>query len=89
RILLEAYPNPFNPTTTIKYELPERADVRLSIYDIQGHNIQNLVFETQQAGHYETQWDGTNNQGKQVSAGMYFARLQAGEYSSVVKMVYL
>jgi len=84
-----AYPNPFNPTTTIKYQLPIHAEVTLSIYDIQGRHIKTLVKKSQPTGHYETQWNGTDNDGMQVAAGMYFARLQAGSYSSVGKLVLL
>ncbi len=87
--LAQNYPNPFNPSTTIEYELPEHSTVTLNIYDIQGRNIQTLVSESKPAGHYEVQWNGTDEPGKQVAAGIYFARLQAGQYSSVVKMVYL
>ncbi len=102
--LFPNYPNPFNPSTTIQYELPEHSTVSLDIYDIQGHNIQTLVSESKPAGHYEAQWNGTDRDGKQVAAGMYFARLQVVDpatsgagaphsngvhYSSVVKMVYL
>jgi len=94
--IINNYPNPFNPTTTIIYELPVRLEVTLSIYDIMGRNIQTLVKTTQPSGNYETHWNGTDYEGKQVPAGMYFARLQAGaphsvgvHYSSVVKMVYL
>jgi len=88
-LLIDSYPNPFNPNTTIKYELPERSNVILKIFDINGRNIQTLVQQSQPAGHYEATWNGTDETGKQVAGGMYFARLQAGESSSVVKMVYL
>ena len=86
---INAYPNPFNPSTTIEYELPEHSDVSLIVYDIAGREVQTLVSRTQAPGTHETSWNGTNQDGKQVAGGMYFARLQAGEYSSVVKMVYL
>ncbi|NQV14783.1 T9SS type A sorting domain-containing protein [bacterium] len=88
-LLLSNFPNPFNPNTTIQYELPERSIVTLSIYDISGRNIQTLVDEPQTAGHYETQWKGTDETGKQVSAGMYFVKLQAGDNMRTIKMVYL
>ncbi len=83
------YPNPFNPSTTIRYELPEQSTTTLNIYDIQGRTIQTLVSDSKPAGHYEAQWNGTDRDGKQVAAGMYFARLSTGDFTQVVKMVYL
>ncbi len=83
------YPNPFNPSTTIEYELPGHSEVKLVIYDVAGHEVQTLVLGAKSQGSYDINWDGTDQSGKQVPSGMYFARLQAGEYSSVVKMVYL
>ncbi|NQT63950.1 MAG: T9SS type A sorting domain-containing protein [Candidatus Marinimicrobia bacterium] len=88
-ILISAYPNPFNPSTTIEYDLPEHSDVSLIIYDVAGREVQTLVSTSQSPGSYKASWNGTNKNGQQVAGGMYFARLQAGEYSSVVKMVYL
>ena len=83
------YPNPFNPSTTIRYELTEASAVTLHIYDILGHNIQTLVSESKPAGHYETIWNGTAQDGTPVGTGVYFSRIQAGSYSEVIKMVYL
>ncbi|NQT62346.1 MAG: T9SS type A sorting domain-containing protein [Candidatus Marinimicrobia bacterium] len=88
-ILYQNYPNPFNPTTTIKYGLPVLSDVTLTIYDIRGREIISWKRLNQDAGWYDINWHGDNQNGRQVSTGMYFARLQAGDYSSVVKMVYL
>ncbi len=84
-----SYPNPFNPVTTIMYELPEHSTVSINIYDIQGRNIQTLVYESKPAGHYEAKWNGTDSHGQQVSTGVYFARLQAGDNAQTIKMVYL
>lgn len=93
---LFSYPNPFNPSTTIEYELPEYSNVSLIIYDIAGREVQVLVSDSQPAGSYSATWGGLHQDGHQVPAGMYFARLQSGalssdgvQYSSVVKMVYL
>ena len=88
-ILLAAHPNPFNPSTTIEYQLPERTDVLLSIYDIAGREVQELVSASKEAGIYTSTWNGVDQDGHGVPGGMYFARLQAGESSSVVKMVVL
>lgn len=87
--LLRNYPNPFNPSTTIEYDLPEQADVSLIVYDIAGREVQTLVSATQSAASYDVSWNGSDQDGMQVAGGMYFARLQAGEQSSVVKLVYL
>ncbi len=86
---LTAFPNPFNPSTTIEYELPERSDVSLVIYDISGREVMTLVNQNMNPGSYETSWNGTDCNGKQVAAGMYFARLKAGENAQTIKMVYL
>jgi len=83
------FPNPFNPTTTIRYALPEVADVRLQIFDITGRQVSVLVNSTQEAGWYDLHWSGKNASGKNLAAGMYFARIQAGTYSEVIKMMYL
>jgi hypothetical protein len=83
------FPNPFNPTTTIRYALPEVADVRLQIFDITGRQVNVLVNSTQQAGWYDLHWTGQDARGYNLAAGMYFARIQAGEYTEVIKMMYL
>lgn len=88
-IIKNAFPNPFNPTSTIDFSIPERSDVSLTVYDIMGRTITPLVNQSMQPGHYEATWDGTDKLGRQVAGGTYFARLQVGEFSSVVKLVYL
>ncbi|MCF7808221.1 MAG: choice-of-anchor D domain-containing protein [Candidatus Marinimicrobia bacterium] len=83
------YPNPFNPTTTLRYELPEVADVSLTIYDIKGRMVSTMTELGQSAGTYEVQWHGTDDYGQPVSTGVYIARIQAGNYSNSIKMLYL
>ena len=87
--LYNAYPNPFNPTTQIKYDLPEDALVSITIYDIMGRSIRSLVNSQQTAGYRSIQWNATNNLGEPVSAGMYIYTIQAGEFRQVKKMVLL
>ncbi len=87
--LIQNYPNPFNPSTTIHYEIPAESVVVLTVYDIQGRQIKTLISEEKPAGRYVIQWDGSYDNDAQVNTGVYFARLIAGKYSSVVKMVYL
>ena len=83
------HPNPFNPTTQIKYDLPEDALVSITIYDIMGRSIKSLVNSNQSAGYRSIQWNATNNLGEPVSAGMYIYMIQAGEFRKVKKMVLL
>lgn len=86
---LSAYPNPFNPFTTIQYSLPERSDVELIIYDILGREIWNLSDSEKPAGTYKIQWDGSNSFGMKVSSGIYILRLTAGKHSKTHKLMLL
>ena len=83
------YPNPFNPTTTILYDLPESATVHLVIYDVLGKQIKTLVNQPHDAGVKTAVWDGTDDLGRPVSAGVYLYQIQAGGFSKTKKMVLL
>ena len=90
--LLQNFPNPFNPSTTIRYAVPgtrsgETVPVTLVVYDILGQEIKTLVAETQSPGLHTVAWDGTDNSGRRVSSGVYIYRLTAGSYSSSMRMV--
>ena len=88
--LADNFPNPFNPATTIKYALPQAADVELTVYNVIGQPVRTLVAEHQSAGRYAVEWDATNDSGHSLSSGMYFYRLQAGEeFREVKKMLLL
>jgi hypothetical protein len=87
--LEQNFPNPFNPSTKIRYSVPFRSDVSLVIYDIKGEAIVVLKESGQAEGSYQVQWDGTDEAGNQVSTGVYLARLQIGERSETIKMVFL
>ena len=88
--LASNYPNPFNPATTIKYSLPQAADVELMVYNILGQPVRTLVAEHQSAGRYVVEWDATNDTGHSLSSGMYFYRLAAGgEFLETKKMLLL
>jgi hypothetical protein len=87
--LIQNFPNPFNPTTEIKYDLPEDEFVSISIYDVMGRRIKSLSNTNQTAGYHSLQWDATNDIGEIVSAGMYIYTIQAGEYRATKKMVLL
>ena len=88
--LANNYPNPFNPTTTIKYALPQAADVELTVYNVLGQPVRTLVAEHQSAGRYVVEWDATNDSGHSLSSGMYFYRLEAGgDFLDFKKMLLL
>ena len=78
--LFPAYPNPFNPVTTISYQITEPAFVKLSIYDISGRLVEKLVSENKKSGYYSVNWNADR-----VGSGIYFYRINAGEFSSVKK----
>jgi hypothetical protein len=83
------YPNPFNPLTTIRYDLPEDGFVNVTIYDMMGRTVKIVVTEEQSAGVKSVQWDATDSFGKPVSAGVYLYQIQVGEYMQTKKMVLL
>ena len=83
------YPNPFNPATTLKYDLPENSFVALTVYDMLGNVVNNLVHTNQSSGYKSIQWNATNNQGKPVSAGVYLYKIQAGDFADTKKMIFL
>ena len=87
--LYNNYPNPFNPVTTVKYDLPEGWFVDITIYDMLGNVVNNLVNTNQSSGYKSIQWNATNNQGEPVSAGVYLYKIQAGYFVDTKKMILL
>jgi len=87
--LEQNYPNPFNSETTIKYQLPEAGKVTLRIFNVLGQEVRTLVDGVKEAGYYEVHWDGLDNGGRSVSAGIYIYRIQAGEFKQTRKMLFL
>ena len=87
--LQQNFPNPFNPITTIHYELPKQELVQIIIFDLLGHQVKHLVDDFQGAGINSIVWDTTNDRGQPVSAGIYIYQLQAGEFFQARKMVFL
>ncbi len=81
-----SYPNPFNPSTTIRYALPQAAKVELKIYNILGQVVRKLVDEEQAAGFYEKLWDGKDQNGRPVSTGIYLYQIRAGDFVQSKKM---
>jgi hypothetical protein len=87
--LHQNFPNPFNPITTLRYDLPEDNFVMLTVYDMLGRTIVQLVNTAQEAGFKSVQWDATDSMGRAVSAGVYLYQIQAGEFVQTKKMVLL
>ena len=80
--LSQNHPNPFNPTTTINYDIPARSYVTLVVYDILGRRVETLVNGEKQPGHYEATFGASR-----LPSGVYLYRLQAGSFTSVRKMI--
>lgn len=83
------FPNPFNPTTAIKYDLKENTKVTLKIFNTLGQEVRTLVNTKQNAGTYTLNWDGKNDAGLQVSSGLYIYRIEAGNFVKSHKMMLL
>ncbi|MBU0529651.1 T9SS type A sorting domain-containing protein, partial [bacterium] len=85
--LNQNYPNPFNPATTITFDLSEDTDVKILIYDMAGRLIRELVNQPMNVGTKTISWDSKDNLGQSVSGGIYFYKLQAGDFTQTKKMV--
>lgn len=87
--LMQNFPNPFNPSTTLCFGIPIGSNVNLTIYNVRGQAIKTLVDHELSAGWYEMVWKGYDNQKHQVATGLYLARLQSGNQVKNVRMLYL
>ena len=87
--LNQNYPNPFNPTTNLSYELSADSYVTITVYDLLGNMVRNLVSEYQSSGIKSVQWDATNEQGQSVAAGVYLYRIESGSFTNTKKMILL
>lgn len=85
--LYQSYPNPFNPITFIRYQLPVHNHVEIVVYNITGQKIRTLVNEEQSAGYYRAIWDAKSESGEQVSSGIYIYQIIAGDFVLVKRMV--
>jgi len=88
-VLYQNHPNPFNPVTKIRYDLPDDAYVTLTIHDMMGRRVRRLVDGPQTAGNRSIQWNGTDEQGRAISAGLYLFSISAGQFNETRKMILL
>ena len=86
-VLKQNYPNPFNPETTISYQLATASKINLTIYNMEGKVVRRIESGTRDAGSYKIKWNGLDEKNQQVSSGVYFYRLDAGEFSDMKKMI--
>jgi len=87
--LHENYPNPFNPTTTLRFDLPEVSDITLTIYNMLGQKVRTFNYQNTSAGYHSVKWNATNDYGEQVGAGVYLYQLQTKDFVKTRKMVLL
>ena len=83
------YPNPFNPITTLNYNLHEESIVKITIYDLMGHIVKVIVNQVETSGFKSVQWNGTNNKGLPVSAGAYIYGIETIDFRQTKKMILL
>ena len=84
---INAYPNPFNPTVNIKYNIPRQLQVRITIYDALGREVFSIDKGNQKPGSYIFLWNGKNSQNESVSSGIYFCRITAGDKNMLQKLM--
>ncbi len=87
KFCLNNYPNPFNPETTISFNLLQNERVKLEIYNVKGQLIKTLINDKRNAGNHRINWDGKNNSGKMVTSGIYYSRLKTSQTTLVKKML--
>ena len=88
-LLHQNFPNPFNPTTTIRYDVKTGATVRIDIYSAIGQHIKTLVNQRHAAGNYSIEWQGTDESGTPVGSGIYMYRMRSGQFETTRKMIFL
>ena len=84
---LTNYPNPFNPTTTIAFNLVKTSKVTIEVYNLTGKKVRTLVNEVRPAGDNTVVWNGANDNGKTVASGIYLYKIKNGKYTSTKKMI--
>ena len=86
-VLNSAYPNPFNPVTTIRFQLPIASDVKMTVYDILGREVVVLLHEQKNAGIHTIRWNGTNRFGNSVATGTYFVVMKTLNFNQIQKVL--
>ena len=87
QIMMYNHPNPFNPTTTISFSIPEESEVKLNVYNIKGQKVKTLINEQYSKGSHSIIWNGTDDNGKSVSSGIYFYKFKTGNFEKTKKMI--
>jgi len=87
--LKQNFPNPFNSETVIEYFLPKESQVKITVYNLLGQRVKIILDQRESAGHKRVIWDGKNEKGEMLSSGIYFYRIEAGEFAQTNKMVLL
>ena len=87
--LQQNFPNPFNPSTEIRFDLPEEGQVELSVFNMQGQKVRTLESGKMKPGYHAIIWNGTNDNGSRVSTGMYFYSIKTNKFQAVRKMLFL
>jgi Tol biopolymer transport system component len=87
--LSQNYPNPFNPGTNIAFTIKQSGHVSIDVYNLAGQKVRNLTSANYAAGEHVVTWDGTDSKGSMVSSGVYFYKMETGEFSETRKMVVL
>lgn len=82
-------PNPFNPTTRIAYDMPAAGDVRISVFNVLGQHVSDLMDGHSEAGSYDVIWDGKDQAGESVASGVYFYRIKTEQFAETKKMLLL
>jgi len=85
--LYNNYPNPFNPQTNIRFEIPNNSFTEVTVYDIQGRTVKTLLSKNLASGAHTISWNGTNSFNHSVASGLYFCFLRAGDFTAVKQMV--
>ena len=87
--LYPAYPNPFNAATSISFDLPDRENVSITIYNIQGKYVTTLIDNSLKAGHHKLLWDGKNSNGEIAGTGIYIIKIHSNSHVASVKAILL
>ena len=89
KLRISNYPNPFNPTTTISFNLPSDSDVSIDVYNVKGQKVKTLVNQKMVAGNNNVIWNGDDNNGSKVSSGIYFYKVKTNQATAMKKIMLL